>query len=260
MKTTRVFLIVASFFCFMLLGYNKVHAQDAEKLKKTIPLENIEELDTEIDFPVGGLVITAGSDYAVKGIFEFKKDKWKPEIEYSSSNRKGYLEISPEEKRRLKEYNNDDQNVWALSFSNKVLHDIDIEMGAGRSKINLEGCKINFFEFTMAAGESDINLRNTSVKEMEFTAAVGEATIDLSGEWANNLDAEITGGMGEITLKVPRKTGVKINVNGLLGDVTIRGFDKDGNTYTNDYYRKTQNTLYIDLTGVVGSIEVITVD
>lgn len=137
-----------------------------------------------------------------------------------------------------------------------IWHDLDIDFGAGIGDIDLENCRLKWFEFSMAAGEANINLRNTSVPELEFKAVVGEATFDLSGKWNNDLDAEIRGGMSELTLILPSQTGIELDVCGILGEVSVPGFRKDGNTYTNEQYGKTGNHLYIDLRGGIGEINV----
>jgi hypothetical protein len=258
MKKTTTLITLLLILTFHGFGQKDEYQQ--KELRKNFSLENIEELETEIDFPVGGLIINSTSDDAVKTIFKYNAERWKPEIEFEQDGITAYLELDSEKQGRIGEYNKEDQNVWGILLSKNVRHELDIEIGAGKSKINLEGCKVKRFEMSMGAGEANINLSNTSMEEFELEAGVGEANIDLTGNWDNDMDANITGGIGEVDLLLPASTGIKIDVRGILGEVDIQGFKKDGNTYTNDLYGKTENTLYIDLTGGLGEITVKTVE
>lgn len=260
MKNKVIFCLTFFLMAFALISFGQNSDQELKKLRRNISLENIKELETEIEFPVGGIVVTTTSRNEVKGIFQYNEERWKPEISFRKTDEKGYLEISADREGDWDEYDDSDENVWAISLPERVVHELEIELGAGKSKIDLEGCKIRSFEFAMAAGEAKINLRNTSVEDLEIDAAVGEATVDLSGKWNNDLDASITGALGEITLKLPADIGVKLDIHGLLGDVDAPGFSKRRRTYTNDLYGKTENTLYIDLTGGLGEINVETVE
>jgi len=257
----KYFTSQALLLLLVFTGFSQNPDQELKELRKTFSLENIDELETEIDFPVGGLVMKSTSDNEIKGIFRFNEDRWEsPEISYNEYDRRGELEIETDKKGQFKNYDDRDENIWGISLSKNVIHDLDIEMGAGKSKINMEGCKIKRFDFSMAAGEADINLRNTSVERLEFDAAVGAATIDLSGKWNNDLDAEITGGIGEITLILPAAAGVKLEIHGLLGGISVPGFRKNGKIHTNELYGKTKYSLYIDITGGIGDITIKTKD
>jgi len=258
MKTKAIFCLTFFMLTFALISFGQNSDQELMELRKTISLENIKELESEIEFPVGGIVVTTTTRNEVKGIFQYNEERWKPEISFRKEEKKGYLEISADREGDWDEYDDSDENVWAISLPERVVHELEIEMAAGKSKINLEGCKIKNFEFAMAAGETKINLRNTSVKDLEIDAAVGEAIVDLSGDWENDLDASITGALGEITIKLPDDIGVKLDVHGLLGEVDAPGFTKRRRTYTNDLYGKTEHTLYIDLTGGLGEINIET--
>jgi predicted membrane protein len=76
----------------------------------------------------------------------------------------------------------------------------------------------------------------------------------LSGKWNNDLDADFVCGFGELTLKLPENIGVKVKATGIMGNVEAPGFSKDGSTYTNDAFRKTKVTLYIDIFGGIGNV------
>lgn len=261
MKINQLFLFLFVLYLFPIQGFcqeKDENDKEFEEIRKNIPLGDVQELETDIEFPVGGIVIKSTSENAVKGIFRYKKERWKPEIDFRKEEGMGYLKIEADREGKLRKHNRSDENLWGIMLSRDVDHVIDLELGAGKCKVDLEGCRVKEFEFSMGAGEAKINLRNTSLRELEVDAAVGEATVDLSGEWKNDLDAEIAGGMGEITLILPADVGAKVDVSGILGEKRLPGFKKREGSYVNEQYGKTEHTLYIDITGGIGSVHIET--
>lgn len=251
MKKHFLLLSIALAVIFAITGSFRIAAQD---VKKNISTDKAKKVKTDITFPAGKLNINANGKSFCEGFYTYTRDFWKPEISYYEESETGYLDIKVEDDRDHKDYNDDDDNVWTIAFNPDVRNEFNLEMIAGESNINLQGCKIDRFDFDMIAGETKINLSNTSVPFFEFKAIAGEARIDLTGDWKNDLDAEIKGGVGELTILLPSKTGVKVNITGGLGEVHASGFDKSGRTYSNDLYGKTKSNLYVDITGGIGTI------
>jgi len=231
-----------------------------QEVKRIVDTEKAKKVKTEITFPAGKLYLSSNAKSFCEGIYKYRHDFWKPEISYYEESETGYLDIEFEDDRDHRNYDDDDENEWIISFDRNTRNDMKIEMIAGESDIDLQGCKLDGFEFVMVAGETKINLRNTSVPFLEFRAVAGEAEIDLTGDWDNDLDAEIKGGVGELTILVPSKVGVKVNVTGGLGDVDAHGLHKHNKDYMNDLYGKTKASLYIDITGGIGNVNIRTED
>jgi hypothetical protein len=228
----------------------------AQEVKRKIDTEKAKKVRTEITFPAGNLYISSNAESFCEGLYKYRHDFWKPEISYYEESETGYLNIEFEDDRNNRDYDDDAENEWLIAFNRDVRNEIEIEMIAGESDIDLQGCKLDGFRFEMIAGDSKINLKNTSVPFLEFRAVAGEAEIDLTGEWKNDLDAKIKGGVGELTVRVPSEVGVKINITGGLGDVSAPGFDKNNKVYTNDKYGKTKSSLYLDITGGIGNVSI----
>lgn len=253
MKNQRIYIIPGLAILFIVMaGFSNL----PQEIKRTIDIQKADRVKTEITFPAGILYISANAKSFCEGIYKYRHDFWKPEIAYYEESGTGYLDIEFEDDRDRRSTNDSEENEWIIAFNRSTRNDIKIEMIAGESNIDLEGCKLDGFEFVMVAGESKINLRNTSVPFLEFKAVAGEAEIDLSGDWKNDLDAEIKGGVGDLKILVPSKVGVKVNITGGLGDVDAHGLHKDNRNYTNDLYGKTKNNLYIDVSGGIGNVEI----
>lgn len=229
-------------------------ASQAER--HSIDVKRAKVVKTSITFPAGKLHINTNARAFCEGIFEYREKYWQPVIHYEEDSETGYLEIKVDDDRDHRNYDDSDRNEWILGFNRNIRNDLQIEMIAGESDINLEGSRLDKFDFKMVAGESYIDLRNTSVPFLEFRAGAGKAEIDLSGTWKNDLDAEIRGGVGELTLVLPFDVGIKLYISGGLGDISAPGFDKNGRIYTNDLWGKTRSSLYFDIKGGIGNVEI----
>jgi hypothetical protein len=236
---------------FLLAGFVIV----PQEVRKNIDTNKAKTVRTDITFPAGKLYISPDGKAFCEGLYRYRKNLWEPEISYSEDSGTGYLKIDVEDNRHDRHYDDTDQNEWKLAFRKDVRTDMKIEMIAGESHIDLQDCKLDKFEFEMIAGESYINLRNTSVPFVEFRAIAGEAEIDLTGDWKNDLSAEIKGGVGELRINLPSEVGVKVSITGGLGEVFAPGFDKRNRVYTNDLYGKTKASLYLEVTGGIGNVD-----
>ena len=205
---------------------------------------------------VGRLNIRAKADQLTEGTYKFYRDILKPEISYTEEGKTGHLSITSKKGQMDIDDDNNNECLWDISLNKKIKHDLTVKLTAGNGNVDLSGCMLKRFEFKMVAGEAKINLSNTSVPEVNFKAMAGNAIIDLSGKWNNDLHARIKGGVGEITLKLPADIGIKMNITGVLGAVNTKGLYKMGQEYTNDLQGKTKQTLYIDVTGGIGNVNV----
>ncbi len=225
--------------------------------QKTIKTK-AESVKTEISFVTGELNIDhALSNDFFKGNFDYEKEKWKPEVSFTSEGKQGKLSIISTDGSGDRDYDDSDQSHWNLVFDQNTENDIDIDLFAAEGNINLADCNIKSFDLNMKAGDIGLNLHNTSIRHLYLSAIAGEADVDLTGKWKNDLNAKIVGGVGELHMTLPADIGVKMEISGLLGDITTPGFEKNGHFYTNSLYGKTDYTLYLDIFGGIGDINIV---
>ncbi len=256
----RLFILIFLSLVVILLGFVSKDNSMQKEFKKCISLGKANDVKTEIVFPVGTSNLSSSSKHIAKGTYKFYKDKWKPNISYKENNQVGNLQIVASAQSEKNKYDDLDNSHWDVAISKDVRNDLSILFNAGESNIDLHDCNLKRFEFIMTAGDVNINLSNTSVPNMLFKAFAGNAVIDLSGDWKNDLNAILKGGLGEMTVKVPSNIGVKFNILGILGDVNAPNFKKQNTTYTNDLFGKTKQSLYFDITGGIGNVDIQIVD
>jgi hypothetical protein len=223
--------------------------------RKSVALGKAKEVKTDIAFFSGELIIGTSTDKLTECFYGYKDVFIRPYVSYSEVGHTGYLTVKSLKKDESS-INKKKSNKWMLELNRDIQNDLNIELLAGEADIDLEDAHLSRLNYKMTAGELHLNLRGTSVPLVKFNLLAGEAHIDLSGKWHNDCMADIKGGVGEITVKVPYKTGVKVNVSGVLGDVNIPFFNREGRTYTNDAWEKTENNIILNISGAIGQINV----
>src|SRR4030042_2377431 len=237
---------------------NLFENEHRDKKEKNLNIRKPKEVKTEIAFLNGALTVSAQTlNKVYSGDYKYKKDEWKPEISYTEEEGTGYLRIISKDEEEDKQYDSSDDNEWKINLTKETRNDLNIRMGAGIGRFQLAGSNLKSFDFQMAAGEADINLSNTSVPELRIKAIAGKAIIDLTGEWNNDLHASVTGGIGELSFILPEEIGTKMEITGILANIYAPGFEKNGHTYTNSEYGNTKETMYIEIFGGIGEIDVM---
>jgi hypothetical protein len=250
-------ITIGTFLILILLTYIVVAKNNSEgsfKETKSVNIGNATFVNVQISFLGGTIDISGGSNELMNARFKYSETEWKPEVEYVVKNKIGNLKLWMPDAGDDISINDDDLNEWDVRLNNDIPMDLTIKLGGGEGNYDLSKLKMNSLEIRLGGGKLDINLSNSSFPKLDFKAIAGEATIDLSGKWENDLDADFVCGVGELNLKLPEKVGVRVHATGILGNINAPDFAKDGSTYTNDSIRKTKVTLYVDIFGGIGNV------
>ncbi|MGD0403668.1 MAG: toast rack family protein [Candidatus Acidiferrales bacterium] len=200
---------------------------------QAIELQGAKSVNTEISMPTGHLILTGGSSRLLDADFDYRAVEGKPRVDYSVSGDRGQLDVTQEEKHiHLGSRRND----WTLRFGNAIPLDLKIELGAGKSDLNLAGVNVAHLEVNMGVGRMDL---------------------DLTGERKQDLQVDIQGGVGSAEIRLPKNVGVHVNASGGIGSVNAQGLRHEGSSYVNDVYGKTHTTIQVNIQGGVGEISLI---
>ena len=231
-----------------------VRVGDLQTESQTVELGDADSVDVEIQMGAGELDISGGANELLEASFTYNVEELNPHATYSD----GRLEVRDSDVNEgirslfdLDEY----RNEWDLKFNESVPMEMNVDLGAGRSKLALGALALTSLNIDGGAGEVDLDLSSSqSLNRLDFNMGAGEVTVNLTGDWQNDLDARIEGGLGEITVKLPSNVGVRVDVQTGIGSVDASGLSRDGDTYTNDAYGVSDVTLQIDVEGGVGQI------
>jgi len=88
----------------------------------------------------------------------------------------------------------------------------------------------------MGAGTSDLQMAGLSLTGLDIILGAGKSTVDLSGGLTRDLDVTISAGAANVTVRLPKDIGVRVEINAGPTAINAPGLTKDGNVYTNDAY------------------------
>lgn len=225
-------------------GCRRVRIADQPDVKtesKTLPLDGATEVNAKIRMALGELTIsgeTSATD-VLDATFTYGPADWKPEVSYAVSDGTGRLEVRQPEST-LRPNFRDAQNIWDVTLAGGVPTDLSLQLGVGRSTIDL---------------------RKVDVRELDVLTGVGETTLDLSGPRTTDVNVKIEAGVGKLTVKLPKGVGVRVagRQDG-VGDTSADGFMAQGNAWVNAAYGQAGPKIEVDLQRGVGEVTLLLVD
>lgn len=210
---------------------NKTTATKEVHESKVIELKDEKELNAKINMSIGTLNITSNTEKLFDGSFDYNIKYLKPVITYENGN----LSVSSEDHSNINLSKNNAKCDWNLNLNPKIPTNLDLRLGVGKSSLDF----------------SKMNL-----KELTVNTGVGDTTIDLSGNYSENIPVKIDGGVGRVKIIFSKSIGTSVKVKKGIGSVNASGFNKDNDTYTNDSYGKTKNSMEVTINSGVGEVDI----
>jgi hypothetical protein len=127
-----------------------------------------------------------------------------------------------------------DEWGWDLGFHPDVPLELEIDLGAGQSNVDLTGL---------------------TVSDLEVSTGVGQTTIILPDE--GDFQAEISGAIGEIVVLIPTDLAIRVRTStGLVGSKLSGEFQRHGDVYTSPGYESAQNRVDLDVSLAIGGVKI----
>ena len=232
MNTTRLLFALVLMGAVLLAGCGsgaRVGALRSES--QSVELGDASPVRVEINLGAGDLNLTGGAEKLLEADFNYNVARLKPEVKYAD----GALVVRQPNVKGLPALRNikDFHNAWGLRLYEGVPLDLNVNMGAGTSDLQLAGLSLT---------QLDVNL------------GAGISTIDLSGDWDHNLNVAIDTGATDITVRLPREVGARIAVKSGPHAIEAPGLEQDGNIYTNAAYGVSDVTLNVNMESGIGRI------
>jgi len=204
-------------------------------MSKQVELGGAEKVVLDINIGVGELKLAGGSESLLDARFEYNIPTWKPEVDYEVDEGTGMLDVSQPPSEVAGAVLNEVRNVWDLKVNDEVPLYLDLDVGVGKSVLDL----------------SNVNLTG-----YDINVGIGELVVDLSGPRQQSLEAEIEGGIGKLEMILPAEIGVRVVVSGGLGKVKATGLRlaDEGHVYVNEAWGTTDIQLDLDVDGGIGEV------
>lgn len=207
--------------------------RDVRTETQTVALEGATRAEVGLHMNAGELrVHGADQEALLEASFEYNRDRDRPVVDYRRFGDRGTLQVR--RSRRNSIPFGRVRNRWDLNLSKAVPLDLDIDLGAG---------------------QSDLDLRGLKLQRVEIDMGVGEMTLDLQGSHQESFNVKISGGVGSGKIYLPSEAGVRIKVDGGIGSVNAHGLTKQGGFYVNDAYGKSAVVIDVNISAGIGSLD-----
>ncbi|MBT3299430.1 MAG: hypothetical protein HN657_06110 [Candidatus Marinimicrobia bacterium] len=242
-------------------------------------MEDIERLETEIEFGLGTLHLSANEKpYQLDGSIYYSIKRGEPIVTMEKSNGVGNFEIEFENNYEGIGlfFNKDELNIDGVKnemdfqFPKDIPTELELEFGLGEADIDLTDISISNFE--LECGMSDVKVKisepnkircekvsveigltdfscvglgNLNANTYEIELGLGDADIDITGEFKQNAELEISVGLGSLDLVLPKNVNITLSVDhSFLASVDINGLKKVSDK---KYKSKNWNTDFLSL-------------
>ena len=231
-----------------------VEIGDLVEESRSVEMGDAQSVEADITMGLGKLVITGGADDLMEADLTYNVPDWKPELDYRVRGEEGHLVVRQPSSRDLG-WSRRVRYEWDLRFKEGVPLDFTVELGAGRSYLEIGSLDVRRLDLDAGAGEVEIDLTGQpTLEELEIETGAGSVTVDMTGQWRADLEADISGGVGKLVLRLPRDVGVRVDVEKGIGRIKADGFTRRGGAYVNEAYGESDVTLRIDCTTGIGEI------
>jgi len=233
---TVLFLLVMAYLlwherAFTRHDWMNVSAGPAhEHETQTVDRQGAKAARVVVHMPSGLLSIQGGATQLMDADFSQGAAWAAPNVDYHVENGVGTLTV---DQQSASQFIGHSDNTWRLRLTNEVPLELEIDVGAG---------------------QSDLNLSKIDLTRLQLNVGAGRANVDLSGERSKDLQAQIHGGVGEAVVRLPKNIGVVATAHGGLGSIDVHGLKEEDGQYVNAAYGKSPNTLHLTVEGGIGHI------
>ena len=215
-----------------LVGCNvdsNVDSGPVQTASEDIDAGKAEIVHAEIHMGAGELHVQGGASNLMSGSFRYSESVGRPLVKYEVTGASGRLTVeSPK-----------------VSSGSKRVNTWDLKMG---SAVPLE------MNLNLGAGESNLDLSQLPLRSAEVDMGAGEMTLDVAGKYGRDVTIEVNGGVGEARIKLPSDMGAVVEATGGIGSVDAKGLSKRDGKYYNDAYVEGKPAVHMKVQGGVGSI------
>jgi len=280
MKIRIVFLCLS----FLLIGIaNIAFAGDLKEITEKFEAKGVDKVRVNLDFGAGELSVGV-ADFEEVAALEAYYDSRKVRIktDYYTRGNTGYLELESDFRKR---YNHEDfENEWDLVLSERYLMELDMDIGACETEIDLGGLQLQDLTIDIGAASADIefskpnktrmkrlsidvgaaelilrNFGNANFKKMDLSVGAASCELDLRGKFSDDAFVDIEVGVGSAEITLPQDMAVRIEGDdNWFSSVDFHGLDLDevdDDIWESDDYDTAPKKLLIVVEVALGSVD-----
>jgi hypothetical protein len=144
--------------------------------------------------------------------------------------------------------------VWDLALNAEVPMELNVELGVGKSSLDLQGIHLQELTLSTGVGETELHLPpGTYLAQID--AGVGWTKVVLPSEGVIQLS--IDGGVGDILILIPKGMEARLSIDRGLSSLHVpEGYAKQGEVYLSPGYNTSTNRVEIDIDQGIGNVTI----
>ncbi len=274
----------------VFLMAHSLSADPLERETKTIEADGASRLVVHAEFGAGSFFIRPKSmDAAAILVVEYSPDFVRHSVEYKKRGDTGYLDIESDHRGGNWDWNDDNdlENEWRLTLSDKYPMELEIEIGACESEFDFGGIPITDFSLEIGAASGliefsapnperivnrdiDIGAASLEIRDLgnanfeRLSLSCGAAAVELSfdGNFKGESTIDLDVGIGAVELSLPRNVAVRIETddNGWFSSVDFDDLDVHRvrrGIYETDGFKDATDRIIIRLDIGMGSVDLL---
>lgn len=205
-----------------------------------VPLDGAASGDVTLTLGAGELRVLGGApdDALMEATVFSKAPEWQPDLLESANNSRKSVVLTDKGHKGKEWFAVDSPNSWMVSLNDRIPTNLNVNVGAGDCKLDLEGL---------------------TLESLTVNNGAGDTTIDLGRNPGKRFDAVIRIGIGDLTLRVPKESNTRIKAETGIGDISNKGFVQDGDIFVTTGFNPAVAVNEITLNQGVGSISLETI-
>lgn len=268
----------------LLLSAGSVRADRTEKVSEVVPIDGAKKLEVEIDFGAGTLDITSADIEEAARLDIVYSPRWVSyDLEYSKRGETGRLYLESDLRRKTNM--EDVDNEWDLTLSRRYSLDLEMDIGASESFIDLGGIPLTRLvmdigatsgtidfsepnperlrEFDIDVGASSLEitgLANANLERMDISSGAASCELDFRGEFRGRSEVDLEVGVGSVDIIIPRGLAVRIEGDeSWFSSLDFHGLDLDrieDDVWESPDFEDAQDRLTIMVDVSMGSVDI----
>jgi hypothetical protein len=177
-QANRVFSTLVLLAALLLAGCApRARVGTLRSESQSVELGDAKSVRIEIIFGAGDLEIAGSAQKLLEADFTYNVAELTPEVEYAD----GTLVIRQPESEGLPVLRGitDFRNEWDLRLYNRVPIDLSIDMGAGNSNLKLADLSLSGLDINLGAGKSTVDLNGDWTRDLNVSIDTGAADLAL---------------------------------------------------------------------------------
>ncbi|MFN7995237.1 MAG: toast rack family protein [Bryobacteraceae bacterium] len=200
---------------------------------KTVDRNGAKSVQMDVEMSAGELKMRGGAASLLDAEFRYNSSARKPEVSYQVDGSVGRLTVKEPHHTTV---GSNRKIEWDLRLNEDIPIDININLGAGQSRLDLGTIALHSLEVNMGAGD---------------------LKLDLTGHPRNDMDIRVNGGVGQATIRLPRRARLDVEAHGGLGSINANGLTKQGDRWVNEPQGNVDSTIHVNVSGGIGNINLI---